>query len=1679
VTSATGVFAWNVPDDASTNCLVKVVDYNDGTVVDQSDATFEIVGAISYAELLEPDSLDVYQAGFTHQIEWSQFGISPTVDLEYSYDNGQTWIFVVNTSSSNGIPGAYNWSAYGSYVWTIPNTPSDSCRFRIRDGVSGPVLDVSGPFSITPAIEVTNPDGGEVFEGCVPQTITWQAVSTSTYDISLSVDSGQTWTSLITDHPGTSWTWSDVPNMNYPNALIRVVDSNDSLRVATSEAVFSIVPVNEPMTITSPTSGSDSYLCEGTTISWTADQCSSGQYDIDYSADGGQTWVSLSVGHTSTSYTWVLPNTLPLGSDYRIRVTDAVDASVTTTSSPFNVLSRLTLASLNSGEVLISNNTYTIYYNAISPVTSVNLSYSIDGGVNWITIQNSYNGGGSYNWVVPNTASETALFRVVRSGSACYQDISDTFFTILNEVNVVVPNGGEQVQAEVGLPFGTGQYTMDNVPLVTDGGYLYDSGGPNSNYGTGQSYTKTIYPETPGNKIRLTCYYKNFGNDAGDVISIWDGPTASGNPTWTYTGNNAFDRVSTHATGALTVRFVSNGTTAPGFEAYIRSQGQPTYEIDWDITGTTGVFDLYYSTNNGLSWKGIANKVTSATGVFAWNVPDDASTNCLVKVVDYNDGTVVDQSDATFEILAGESYITIESPNGGEILYGYSDHEITWISEFLSSAYVVIEYTSDYGSTWQLIDGYALNNGAYTWTIPNVDSEQCLVRVSEYGNSSEFDLSNGLFTIRPGITVTTPNGSLGQAWRGCTESTIEWEWSGIGANTFDIELSEDGGLTWDVVANNYPCSTVNCTYDWTIPNSSSSECLVRITDNDFQIVTDQSNDFFEITPAITLTFPSTGGTLSADSIYTITWLDSASSNFYDIDYSIDNGNSWINIETNYYTVTRDYDWVVPQTYFSNCLVRVTDNVNNCKTDISDSPFAIIDGASIEIINPNGGDALTGCTTIDINWIDAIGSGIYNVLYSVDGGVNWIDIVNNYSTQTGSYTWDVPNVYSEQCLVRIEDVFNVNNYYDVSDAFFTIDSVFTAEITVVGNTEGCQGDTIQLTSNYLTGNTWFPSGQTSQSINVTSSGTYYLQVDDAGCISESEPIDITISPLPPTPVVTADGPTLFCDGGSVTLTSSSSSGNYWLPTGSVQQSINVTESGSYFVINTQNGCSSSSQSLEVVVNEIPQSPVIYSNSPVPYFGSITLSSDYQPQTQYNWTGPSGFSSNLLNNQIDSATTINSGGYQLRVLRNGCWSDYSSTSVTVLPPTPTVNVSGDINNQIGLPVRGVTLTATSGMNSDSTLTDTTGFYALDLEQNSVYTLTPKKNNDSIITNGISTLDLILIQSHILSLNLLTNPYDIIAADVNLNSSITTFDIVLIRSIILNINNAFPGNRNWAFVNSDYAFPVPENPFGYLDHRQISSSTDLQSQDFIGVKLGDVNGSWDPSIARIAGGDDIVVTSESMDVGIGDTITQLVRVDAFDDKLGFQFTLEWNSVNLEYLGVSANPMQIVLSEHMSEDGYLTGSWFSSDLNPVTMQTGDSLFEIRYLVKQPFETEHVEFTSSKTKAESYGGDLSTGGFIGNLGAIYNTVVTNMKDEIETSFSISPNPSSGPVDITFNSPIRSGRIIVYDEMGRRLKNTRLNGSDPKVSFDLSEFGKRTSGTYHIVLITDSGTWSESITLIR
>ena len=195
----------------------------------------------------------------------------------------------------------------------------------------------------------------------------------------------------------------------------------------------------------------------------------------------------------------------------------------------------------------------------------------------------------------------------------------------------------------------------------------------------------------------------------------------------------------------------------------------------------------------------------------------------------------------------GAPAISVTAPNGGEIWLQGASQNITWVSDNVTN--VKLDYSTDDGATWTeiatLVDA-ALES--YTWTLPVVDSPNCLVKISDAADDAAFDVSDAPFSIvAPFITVTAPNG--GNEWQVGQSYDITWEYGFVTGNA-SIEYT-NGDDTWSEIAASVDIALGS--FSWTIPNDLSSTCLVRITSLDFTTITDDSDAAFSIVlPMITI-----------------------------------------------------------------------------------------------------------------------------------------------------------------------------------------------------------------------------------------------------------------------------------------------------------------------------------------------------------------------------------------------------------------------------------------------------------------------------------------------------------------------------------------------------------------------------------------------------------------------------------------------------------------------------------------------------------------------------------------------------------------------------------------------------------------------------------------------------------
>ena len=170
----------------------------------------------------------------------------------------------------------------------------------------------------------------------------------------------------------------------------------------------------------------------------------------------------------------------------------------------------------------------------------------------------------------------------------------------------------------------------------------------------------------------------------------------------------------------------------------------------------------------------------------------------------------------------------------------------------------------------------------------------------------------------------------------------------------------------------------------------------------------------------------------------------------------------------------------------------------------------------------------------------------------------------------------------------------------------------------------------------------------------------------------------------------------------------------------------------------------------------------------------------------------------------------------------------------------SIAGLVKMESGTKLPGTKIELYGGM-SRTVVTDPFGQYGFSrVPIGETYTIEPSRRGSYL--DGVNTRDMVAIQRHLLGKHALESPYKIIAADVNGSKSITTADILAIRKVVLGKADAFPrGMPSWKFVDAGYEFPDANDPFleNYPEKHVIPLLSRHESVDFIGVKLGDVNG------------------------------------------------------------------------------------------------------------------------------------------------------------------------------------------------------------------------------------------------
>ncbi len=427
------------------------------------------------------------------------------------------------------------------------------------------------------------------------------------------------------------------------------------------------------------------------------------------------------------------------------------------------------------------------------------------------------------------------------------------------------------------------------------------------------------------------------------------------------------------------------------------------------------------------------------------------------------------------------------------------------------------------------------------------------------------------------------------------------------------------------------------------------------------------------------------------------------------------------------------------------------------------------------------------------------------------------------------------------------------------------------------------------------------------------------------------------------------------------------------------------------------------------------------------------------------------------------------------------DFCMTMVEVLdnPDCPVmmslVDVTGDIYTEELEEISGVEVTLEGS--EFEMMTEESGAYAFgDMPMGGDYAVVPNKDGDDL--NGVSTLDIILIQRHILGIESLDSPYKLIAADIDNNQKVSASDLIELRKLILGVYESYPDNTSWRFVDALHDFTDVYDPWAQAFPEQYvieKLSTDM-AIDFVGVKVGDVNSNVDTSFGKSNSdqGDsstkqlNFVYDTEFENNGI---IVYHISALNYENIMGWQGTFEFGS-NIKELSIISDALDISDENYSNlsiEDGVASISY--NDFDAKTIKDNEILFSV---IVVPFDRNghdlNLEVVSDITKAEAYKRD---GEVIG----------ISMKESLGADIeliSIQPNPWVESAEIMYR--VSESMEVVwefYNVNGQLLHSEKLLVQEGNNTLELMSDSFDSNGVIYGRMITREKTHDFKMILIK
>ena len=349
-----------------------------------------------------------------------------------------------------------------------------------------------------------------------------------------------------------------------------------------------------------------------------------------------------------------------------------------------------------------------------------------------------------------------------------------------------------------------------------------------------------------------------------------------------------------------------------------------------------------------------------------------------------------------------------------------------------------------------------------------------------------------------------------------------------------------------------------------------------------------------------------------------------------------------------------------------------------------------------------------------------------------------------------------------------------------------------------------------------------------------------------------------------------------------------------------------------------------------------------------------------------------------------------------------------------------------------------------------------------------------------DGVSTLDLVIIQQHILGIADLDSPYKMLASDINNDEKVTAMDLLQLRKMILGVYDNFPENNSWRFVEERHGIHTDEQPWPFSEGAYISDLTaDAIGNNFMGIKIGDVNHSVEEKLTRTdvetRSHEDLTISIKDRSVQAGEKIKLTLTAEQSIDIIAWQWTASMDGDKIRYVrhipeALEVTPEQIALVE--GEGDHVTLAW--THLEGVDVPSSSTLMELEFVaLKSGKLSEVIDFGSTVTQAVAYNAQLER-----------VDISFQWEEEGIETFAVeqnTPNPFSDHTMIHYSLP-ESGEVLfsISDAQGRNIINkVMLNEEGMNTITIAREELEGASGVLYYTISTTNHKVTKKMILLR